>query len=52
MALDFKMRDRTYEEINDYSEFIINFIEKFIELISEKLDDTSEVDEFEQIVSL
>lgn len=51
-ALDFKMRDRTYEEINDYSEFIINFIEKFIELISEKLDDTSEVDEFEQIVSL
>lgn len=51
-ALDFKMRDRTYEEIKDYSEFIISFIEKFIELISEKLDDTSEVDEFEQIVSL
>lgn len=51
-ASDFKMRDRTYEEINDYSEFIIKFIEKFIELISEKLDDTSEVDEFEQIVSL
>ncbi len=51
-ALDFKMRDRTYDEIKDYSEFIISFIEKFIELISEKLDDTSEVDEFEQIVSL
>ena len=51
-APDFKMRNRTYDEIKDYSEFVINFIEKFIELVSEKLDDTSEVDEFEQIVSL
>lgn len=51
-AANFKMRDRTYEDIKEHSEFIINFIEKFIELISEKLDDTSEVDEFEQIASL
>lgn len=51
-ASNFKMRDRTYEEIKVYSEFIMNFIERFIELISEKLDDTSKVDEFEQIVSL
>lgn len=51
-APNFKMRDRTYEEIKDYSEFIISFTEKFIELISEKLEDTSKVDEFEQIVSL
>lgn len=51
-APDFKMRNRTYEEIRKYSTFIIGFIEKFIELVSEKLDDTSEVDEFEQIVSL
>lgn len=49
---EFKMRDRTYEEIKDYSEFIIGFVAKFIELISEKLDDTSKVDEFEQIISL
>ena len=51
-ASDFKMRDRTYKEIKDYYEFIVSFIEKFIELISEKLDDTSKVDEFEQIISL
>ena len=51
-APEFKMRDRTYEEIKDYSEFIISFIEQFIKLISEKLDDTAKVDEFEQIMSL
>ena len=51
-APSFKMRNRTYAEIKDYSEFIIKFIENFIELVSKKLDDTSKVDEFEQIVSL
>lgn len=48
----FKMRNRTYEEINDYSNFMIDLAEKYIELVSKKLDDTSEVNEFEQIVSL
>lgn len=52
MAPDVRMRDRTLEETKDYSEYIINLADKFIELVSEKLDDTSEVDEFEQIISL
>jgi len=48
----FKMRERTFEDTKDYSEYLINFIKKFIQLVSEKLDDTSEVNELDQIVSL
>ena len=48
----FELRERTIEEVNDYSECILSLSKNYIKLVSEKLEDTSEINEIDQIASL
>ena len=45
-------RHRDNNDVKNYSDHLINLSEKFINIVSEKLDDTEEVNEFEQVVSI
>lgn len=52
MAPEFKRRERTLDLTKKYSKHIIDLAKNFIDIVSYKLDDTSKIDEFEQIISL
>lgn len=49
---DFVRRNRVKEDIEKYSNHIIDLSKKFIDLVDEKLNDTSEVNEYDQLVSI